>query len=354
MLLAVAFGLSQVVLSLILLARLERRGIGERLFGLLMLANACYLSSPLMAGSGMQAWVYPWATAIPGLFWLFSASIFDDHFRLRFWHTMPVAVTVFFPMLGVALGSPAGFDWFWFTGPQVLEFVFMGLVFWVVAQHWSIDLVESRRRLRIWFVGLNGVGVFMVIFSREVLFPGQAWLNEWQYVPVAMLLLGINAVLLGYRGGVVFDQTSSRSHGVHVPSVAVNVSEAAEIAVEAEVVGEPSAVDSQLVDQVQAYMQAHCAWREMGLTIGLLAQRLEVPQYRLRLAINAGLGYRNFSDFLNSYRIEEAAARLQDPQETSLPVLTIAMDAGFRSLSSFNKAFKDAHGITPTQHRKNA
>ena len=30
------------------------------------------------------------------------------------------------------------------------------------------------------------------------------------------------------------------------------------------------------------------------------------------------------------------------------------MDAGFRSLSSFNKAFKTTHGVTPTAWRKRA
>ena len=90
----------------------------------------------------------------------------------------------------------------------------------------------------------------------------------------------------------------------------------------------------------------------MGLTLGELAAQLSVPQYRLREAINRSLGFRNFSDFLNSYRLKEAASRLADPEAAHLPVLTIAMDAGFRSLSSFNKAFKEDRGMTPTAWRR--
>ena len=111
-------------------------------------------------------------------------------------------------------------------------------------------------------------------------------------------------------------------------------------------------MEEGLVNRVQAYMEDEKAWQEMGLTIGQLSERIQVPEYRLRRAINTGLGYRNVSDFLNSYRIREATQRLSDPAESDLPVLTIAMDAGFRSLSSFNKAFKEAHEITPTQYRK--
>ena len=64
-----------------------------------------------------------------------------------------------------------------------------------------------------------------------------------------------------------------------------------------------------------------------------------------------GLGYRNFSDFLNRYRIEEATRRLCDPAEAGLPVLTIAMDAGFRSLAPFNRSFKERYQVTPSAYR---
>ena len=92
----------------------------------------------------------------------------------------------------------------------------------------------------------------------------------------------------------------------------------------------------------------------MGLTLPELAKRVDVPAYRLRQAINRGLGYRNFNDFLNSYRIREATARLSDETQRETQVLVIALDAGFRSLSSFNRAFRDAQQTTPTQYRRAA
>lgn len=90
----------------------------------------------------------------------------------------------------------------------------------------------------------------------------------------------------------------------------------------------------------------------MGFTIGQVATQLAVPQYRLRAAINAGLGYRNFNDFLYSNRVQEAARRLADPVEHKLPILTIAMDSGFHSLSSFSKAFNRTYQLMPTAYRK--
>ena len=144
---ACAVGLSQILLSLALLFRLPRLGTREWLFVGLLLASACHLSAPLLPG--LAPYIVPWATAIPGLFWLFASAIFDDHFRLTLLRTLPVLITVFFPLLGQLLGQPAALEWLLFQLPQFLEFVLLALALWVVVQHWSTDLVESRRQLRV-------------------------------------------------------------------------------------------------------------------------------------------------------------------------------------------------------------
>jgi len=86
----------------------------------------------------------------------------------------------------------------------------------------------------------------------------------------------------------------------------------------------------------------------------LLAVKLGMPEHRLRVLINNGLGHRNFNAFVNRYRIEEAKAALADPAQIDVPVLTIALDAGFQSLAPFNRAFKADTGLTPTEFRRRA
>jgi AraC-like DNA-binding protein len=95
-------------------------------------------------------------------------------------------------------------------------------------------------------------------------------------------------------------------------------------------------------------------YRREGLTIAVLAAKLDLPEYRLRQAINEGLGYRNFNAFLNRYRIDEAKAALADLSQREVPVLTIAIDAGFQSIGPFNRAFKANTGMTPTEFRREA
>nr|WP_246312359.1 helix-turn-helix domain-containing protein [Aquabacterium terrae] len=93
-------------------------------------------------------------------------------------------------------------------------------------------------------------------------------------------------------------------------------------------------------------------YRQPGLTIGALANRLAVPEYRLRRLVNQRLGQRNFNSWLNGYRIADVRAALADPAQAEVPVLTLAMDAGFTSLGPFNRAFKAETGTTPTEYRR--
>ena len=91
-------------------------------------------------------------------------------------------------------------------------------------------------------------------------------------------------------------------------------------------------------------------YRTEHLTLKMLAEKILLPEYKARALINKKLGYRNFNDYINQLRINEAARRLLAEPET--PILNIALDIGYRSLSSFNRAFKDITKLTPSDFRR--
>ena len=99
-------------------------------------------------------------------------------------------------------------------------------------------------------------------------------------------------------------------------------------------------------------MATERVYRAEDLTLARLAARLAVPEYRLRRLINQRLGYRNFNAYINGFRLAEARAALADPGQRETPVLTIALGAGFQSIGPFNRAFKVATGVTPTEFRR--
>lgn len=102
---------------------------------------------------------------------------------------------------------------------------------------------------------------------------------------------------------------------------------------------------NKLLDQEKIYLDPE-------LTLKKLAAQLNVHYNHLSQIINEHLG-KSFNDYINSYRIEEAKRKLQDPEEARKTVLEIAYDTGFYSKSVFNTAFKKFTGMTPTQYKKN-
>ena len=112
-----------------------------------------------------------------------------------------------------------------------------------------------------------------------------------------------------------------------------------------------SVTEQAWLEALRDFMDSQQGYHQSELTIRRLGEQLGIPEHRLRRLINQHLGHRNFSDYLNSYRLAEAAARLADPAQQELPVLTIALGVGYASLTPFNRAFKARFGQTPSAWR---
>jgi AraC-like DNA-binding protein len=86
-----------------------------------------------------------------------------------------------------------------------------------------------------------------------------------------------------------------------------------------------------------------------GLTFdGLCAHLRENPHY-VSQVLNQDLG-RSFYELINLQRVESAKRALVEAPTRS--ILEIAMDAGFNSKTTFNTAFRQHTGVTPTHYRR--
>lgn len=61
----------------------------------------------------------------------------------------------------------------------------------------------------------------------------------------------------------------------------------------------------------------------------------------------------NFFEFINFYRIQDAAFLLTETDADSLQITEIAYQVGFNNRTSFYRAFKKEFGVTPSEYRKN-
>lgn len=107
----------------------------------------------------------------------------------------------------------------------------------------------------------------------------------------------------------------------------------------------------ELKKKLLEYIDEEKPYLNQNLTIGELADSIEVPSYQLSQLINDKLG-QTFFEFINSYRINELKVRFFDPKFGNLTLLGIAMECGFNSKASFNRIFKQLTNQTPTEYIK--
>jgi len=103
--------------------------------------------------------------------------------------------------------------------------------------------------------------------------------------------------------------------------------------------------------ELQQLMQQEKPYLDNKLSLTQLANKMGISSNYLSQTINEQLKV-NFFDFINSYRIQDAKERLENPLRKNENILTVAMDCGFNSKSAFYNAFRKQLGMTPSQYRK--
>ncbi len=100
-----------------------------------------------------------------------------------------------------------------------------------------------------------------------------------------------------------------------------------------------------------ATMDGSRPWRDSDLTLADLAQQLSTTPHKLSEVLNAQL-QQTFYDFVNGYRVRDVQRRIGSDEAKNLTILSLALDAGFASKSTFNDVFKKQTGKTPSEYRR--
>lgn len=266
--------------------------------------------------------------------WFLGLSLFQDDFRLKWWH-WAVLIFKYIVLIPSRLAEMNGERFFPLWANAMLDLLvvaIMGHLIYVTLQGRSDDLIEPRRRLRLYFV-LAMVLVTLLSVLAENLFMTRnpEFLLTLRVLIIFPLTLWACLWLTKFQSqNFVFESIVSKEPVT--PKI------------------DPR--DKLLLEQLKTAMDVEKIYVEPGLTIRKLSEQLATPEHRLRVLINQGLGYRNFSTFLNSYRIDAVKQAFAKPENSRIPILTIAMDVGFNSLAPFNRAFRQFEGITPTAYRQ--
>lgn len=268
--------------------------------------------------------------------WWFGLALFNDDFKLglREW-----GVAILFAALVTPMRlSYLGFDIPWASWLDdagfIATLVLMAHLAYRAYMSRQEDLVESRRKLRFGFAIAIAVVVATSIVTERVAYAvGADPFISLLFTYALTFVLGVWAVLwLTRLNPEALALQLPPEHATHTPNI--------------------DSRDMETYRRLVEIMEEQRQYTEHGLAIGSLSKVVGIPEHQLRDLINRSMGYRNFSSFLNHYRLNHVISALADPSNNRIPILTIAINAGFSSLAPFNRAFKSHFNMTPSAYRQ--
>lgn len=220
-----------------------------------------------------------------------------------------------------------------------------GVAIWRLYRSYRHRLAQTRADdaqfdptwIRNALLGVLGLAlVWFGFFTADQVDPTRNYFDDyWMYMGVAAL-----GVYLGIAGW--------RNAGVRYPilDTATDPAVDQDTGPSANTERDWQAMGRQFAEVVEA----KAFWRDPDLTLTSLARRLGTNTTYVSRALNEGLG-KSFSAFINARRVTAAQALMvEDVQQSDL--MAIAFEAGFNSKASFNRAFSEFAGMSPSAWRR--
>ena len=117
----------------------------------------------------------------------------------------------------------------------------------------------------------------------------------------------------------------------------------------------PALLATDDIDKIQStimlLMEEDQIYLNPDLTLQLLASYAGTTEKKCSYVLNKGLKT-NFNQFINGYRIASFKQKVKNGEHSKFTLLSLAYASGFESKSTFNRAFKNLTGMTPSQFVK--
>lgn len=229
----------------------------------------------------------------------------------------------------------------------VSQFIMLGFIvhaLYIAIVGYESDLVATRRTDRIAFVFATAVQI-LIIFGNTSYSIGNSIISSFTNTSSPGLLIPTYIYsAYTYVYATFFLLWRLRiSHPATVGSSALFTQQSDAIGSDSSRKG-----DDALIQLIKHSMEVDHVYLRNKLSVQDLANHVSSQEYLVRRAINSQMNYRNFSDFVNHYRVLHAAEQLKNTDE---PVSNIGLEVGYTSLSAFHKAFKDKYLVTPKEFR---
>ncbi|SHH47731.1 helix-turn-helix transcriptional regulator [Winogradskyella jejuensis] len=108
----------------------------------------------------------------------------------------------------------------------------------------------------------------------------------------------------------------------------------------------------RISEQVEEVMRNQKLYKDPELSLNSLGKTLDIKPYLISRSVSEVFDVR-FNDYINKYRVNEVQELLKDEENFKYTLLSLALEAGFNSKSSFNRAIKKHLGILPSDLKSN-
>ncbi|MEP1095943.1 MAG: helix-turn-helix domain-containing protein [Cyclobacteriaceae bacterium] len=314
---------------------LRNKNVSNKIFGLFLLATSIRIAKNIFVhlsdlNPGLFQSRVVWQTSVyagishqfaigPLLYFYFLSKLKDRFVWKRFFyiHFVPYFVLVASsPFLTWSFWKYGGL---WFSYVSILVYFLLSL-YAFVKNHALIDRGTSK-----WLSGLLAV-IFVLLFAYSpALFQYVGYVGGAILYAIAILISGY--FMLVNKGSVSFFRTKYETSSLR-----------------SERVGEIRALIETAMKEKRPYLNP-----ELSM-IGL-AEQISVSSHHLSRVINQEFKS-SFTDYINSFRIEEARKRLTDPAYDHLKLSALAFECGFNSVPTFNTLFKKVYKMTPSEFRQ--
>ncbi len=296
----------------------------------------------------------------PMFFWLLINSLYEESYKVNplYWFVLifiAASATVGGVVYEIGVSAQASVfnpvHWLLFYLPNGINTLLLILGLHSILNNWRTDLVEARRWL--WTTVIPSVGIIMLIPLLVIILQGNyilpIWMEAVQATYVCLFFFFIVSWLLDGDLKHLLD-TKAKSWvdwlGWEGKPLDVDIEENIHDKIKAD-----NSIENSKLKDLERLMTEEKSFKRQKLTVNDLAQLLDMPEHQLRNLINRNLGYRNFNDFVNHYRIMHVVDALTKPESKRLPLMTLALDSGFNSIAPFNRAFKEKMGVAPNEYR---
>ena len=109
--------------------------------------------------------------------------------------------------------------------------------------------------------------------------------------------------------------------------------------------------ESPWEEKLKTHINQQKPYLNPQLTLTELAQQLNTSPAVISKTINSCFK-QNFNDYINAHRVEDVKKRMIESEYQHLTLLGLAMESGFNSKATFNRAFKKHTQLSPTEYIK--